>query len=248
LKSAIPKALSWDPILEAVAEIRFGPTAPSADELFVGMVYSEFKESFPKVENLPVSNVPREIRVQDPELMYRPHVRLSGPTGAIMLGPRVAAMTNQRPYLGWESFQPQALRLFSFLMGTGQLQKIERISVKYVNIVPFDKVPSDSKLIDADLYLGGHNLLDLPTTVRTEIEADGFVTVVQVLTKATAKSVSKEKFEGMILDIDTISRGAIDLSSGVLEQKLNHAHGLEKDLFFRILSRSAIESMGPTWV
>ena len=67
----IPKKITPCPILEAIVEIRFEPEEP--DDAIFGIIYNQFKKSFPEIEKLPILQIPDQFRSKDPNLIYKPH-------------------------------------------------------------------------------------------------------------------------------------------------------------------------------
>ena len=87
----LPKVISPCPIIEAIVEVRFDASIPS-DAIF-GVVYNEFKNDFPKKpESLPITQLPEQIRNNEPNLLYKPHYRLSDSTFLLHVGQKVISI------------------------------------------------------------------------------------------------------------------------------------------------------------
>ena len=71
-RMAAPKKITPCPIIESVVEIRFDSAIPA--EAIFGVVYNAFNDIFPnKPINLPILQIPEQIRNSDPNLQYKPH-------------------------------------------------------------------------------------------------------------------------------------------------------------------------------
>jgi len=66
----LPLKISPCPIVEALLEIRF-TTVIHPDAVF-GLFYNALKSDFPKVDNLPILQIPDALRATDPNLKYKP--------------------------------------------------------------------------------------------------------------------------------------------------------------------------------
>lgn len=71
----LPKTIDPCPIVDALLEIRFQTlTHPNA---VFGLIYNELQKDFPKVENLPILQLPDAIRASDPNFKFKPQYKLA---------------------------------------------------------------------------------------------------------------------------------------------------------------------------
>lgn len=70
----IPKKLNKCPLVDVIFEIRFNPIVPQ--EVVFPMIYNQISNDFGKIESLPISQMPAQIRDNDPNLEFAPHFRL----------------------------------------------------------------------------------------------------------------------------------------------------------------------------
>ena len=70
----IPIKLNLCPIIESVFEIRFDSSLDA--NIVFALIYSKLKDDFPKVETLPLSELPASMRDADPNLKYQPAYKL----------------------------------------------------------------------------------------------------------------------------------------------------------------------------
>lgn len=245
----LPSRLRNDPIIEAIVELRFTPVsnAPIAD-LLPGLLFSNFRDRYPKLESTSISQVPPEIRKTDRNLAHRPLKRLVGEQFSIAVGDRVVSMNCQRPYVGWKEFQPRVLEVLHFLRETGLIESIQRLSVKYVNLIPEVEVGNSLSGLKLSVHLGSYDLSVNGCTLQTNIVEDGILNIVQVVSGAEASfPEGKETIFGTILDIDSIYEHKWDDFWAEFENDLEVVRAKEKDIFFSLISDGALERFDPVW-
>lgn len=249
MKRRIPKRLKKEPLLEAVWEIRFGANSDvSVGEMLPGMLYQSLRERYPVTVRLPVADIPRPIAQQDKNLRYVPVVRMEGPLEApfaIQVGDRMVSLNKRRPYSGWDEFSKRISELAQLLHSTGLIQKPERFSLKYIDLIELDTPPSLASL-QVSLSAAGRDLGNRPVQLRTEINDDPFIHILQVASPVDVVIDGKDRLQGTLVDIDTIHPAADDFWS-TLDQGLNEAHDRSKRLFIDLLTDDALASLEPVY-
>jgi uncharacterized protein (TIGR04255 family) len=245
LTSALPIRLANDPIVEAVFEIRF-EGAPSASDLLPGLLFPRFRDRFPKQERLPIADIPRQFADADPDLHYLPRLRFGGERMAILISGRSAAVACSRPYVGWGGFSAMILEVVAALHETGLMNKIERTSLKYVNVLNAKTFPGNFKNLRFSAQLGNHDLGVLNTNLRTEIPDDGVISIVELQGNVLVKTQNGDSFSGIMVSVDSIS-SRMDQFAVNGEGELNLIHDTEKRIFFDILTPEVLSKLGPTW-
>jgi uncharacterized protein (TIGR04255 family) len=242
----IPQRLKREPLIEALWEIRFSNDKESVVELLPGLIYKVIGAAYPKIQRLPAGNLPPAILQQDANLRYVPTTRLIGDRYSIQLGEHVVSLSCPRPYTGWEKFQIKIQELAQVLKETILLTRPERFSLKYVDVIPVSDTPSIDPL-EVVLKLGTHELNHRPVQLRTEIHEDKFLHIVQIVSPAQATLPTGEKFEGVLVDIDTICQQESSDFWLNFDELLDQAHGLSKRLFFRLLKAKTINRLEPEY-
>jgi len=243
---SVPKRLRKEPLLEAVWEIRFTSDRESVAELLPGLIYKALEIEFSKIERLPAANLPSAIVLQDEKLRYVPTVRLEGNPYSIQIGERVISLSCRRPYTGWVNFEPKIMELAGILKETSLITRPERFSLKYIDIINLSGSPSLSPL-RVVMKLGAHELISNPVQLRTELREDGFIHIIQILSSAQAVLSTGERFEGLLIDIDTICQREPDEFWSDFQPLLNRAHLLNKILFFHLLTDETIRQLEPEY-
>ena len=136
MDSRIPVRLEKDSIVESVFEVRFTSREQLVSELLPGMMFSQLKDTFPTIVNLPIKEMPAVLRQRDPELMFQPIVSLEGNGCKVNIGDKAISLGVVRPYIGWDAKKKLLTTVLDCLKGTGLVDAVERYSLKYVNIVP----------------------------------------------------------------------------------------------------------------
>jgi len=244
-----PLRLKKNPIIEAIVEFRFTPTqhAPLSD-LLPGMLFSQLRDTYPKTEKLSISELPQEIRRTDPNLAYKPIHRLIGNQLSIAIGDRVLGFSCQRPYLGSSTFQPHVIKALKVALDTGLIDKIDRLAVKYINLIPSSNKALGLNALKASVILGTYNLAEHGCSIRTEIISDGIINIIQIVNKATVKfKDNNQATTGTIVDIDSIldNPGTTDIDK--LPALIDKARQQEKQVFFSLLTDETLSSFEPVW-
>jgi uncharacterized protein (TIGR04255 family) len=241
-----PIRLANDPIIEAVAELRFEPTVPAAGDLIPGMIFPEFKDILPKIERLPLSDFPRQFQEADINLRYGATQRLSSEKFALLLGSRVATIACGKPYVGWEKFRELIDKVLQSLNKTGMVKQVERFSVKYVNILEAKDRDAQYGLLNLKSTLAQFDLTKHASIFRTEIIVNNLINIIEISPDINVEIPEGKKARGLMLAIDTIHNVGNEFwkdSSKIID----NVHDTEKAFFYDILKPEAIESFGPVW-
>src|SRR5659263_57254 len=99
---SLPVKISPCPILDALLEIRFSSKINS--NAVFGLIYNALQTNFPKVESLPILQLPDVVRATDPNFRYKPHYKISNEKYVLQIGPDVIAISAFPNYVGWEEF------------------------------------------------------------------------------------------------------------------------------------------------
>lgn len=244
--NVIPKKLNKEPLIEAVCELRFKSDNESISDLLPGLIFQQLGNRFPKTSKLPASELPRVILTTDPNFRYTPTVKLSGDIFSILIGERVISVCCARPYAGWDKFSSMTIELLAILNETSLITQPERISLKYIDIL----LSQDGFTLDdlcLELQIGGNRIIREPVHLRTEIHYEGFLNIIQIGSPAKAVIDNKQSFDGIMIDIDTVS---ISMPADFwLDPKeiLNRAHSISKAAFFDLLKTETIERLEPEY-
>lgn len=226
--------------------MRFKSDMDSISDLLPGLIFQKLGDRFPKIEKLPASNLPPVVLKNDPNLRYIPTIKLTGEPYSIMIGEHVFSLSCTRPYVGWDKFSSMIIEILTILKRTSLITHPERISLKYIDIL----LASEGLTLDAlnlELQIGGNRITTAPVQLRTELTAEKFTNIIQIGSPAQAALNTGQLFDGILIDIDTISRTMPSDFSLDLKDFLDRAHTISKSMFFDLLKPETIERLEPEY-
>jgi uncharacterized protein (TIGR04255 family) len=243
----IPVRLKKEPLLEAIWEIRCEVVkAPMAD-LLPGILFKTFAGKYSSVTKLPVGDLPAVVVEHDPNLRYAPKIRLESGNQAVQIGDRVVSLNCRRPYSGWAQFSRDIKELAEVVQETGLVERLERFSLKYIDLIESEK-PMGLSLLNLELKLGGYHLATEPVQLRTEIRENSLTHIIQIISPAEVLLLGKGgRLEGVLVDIDSIRPMEQGESWDILFQALDAVHVSCKKMFFNMLKPETIESLEPEY-
>jgi len=244
----LPIKLSKEPLLDAVFEMRFSQTV-SASSILPGIFYNEL-EGEKTIEQLNISNVPKQIRDNDPNLRFAPIVKITWNKFLLLIGDNNVIIGCKMPYPGWVSLKPTILRIVDILNGVEAIQRIQRYSLKYVDLIPYTNLKDQIAAVNLNLQLAQHKLENEIFQLRIEIKKDGYVNSIQIVSSAVVTlSDQKTKKEGLVIDIDTICITDLKFTNFAvdLQAKLENIHSMNKLMFFSCLTPETLTDLGPIY-
>jgi len=239
----VPVKLERDPIVEAVFEIRFESKSSSASEILPGLMYDKFKASFKPPERLPIADLPKQFQELDATLRYQPRLRLDREPFSIFIGDRSVLVSCAKPYVGWPSFKPMIIDAMNALRQTDLVSKVERCSIKYVNLIEAKSLGEQFTKLEFTAKLGGYDLTEWLTNVRTEIKEDDVITLIEVRSNAIITTPNKQVASGLFVAVDAIHPSPTEFWEN-LAQFVEKVHTKEKQVFFDLLTEDAKTSLG----
>lgn len=247
MHNKIPMRLKKEPLLEAVWEIRFSGTKTSVADLLPGMLFQSFPGKYGNIVKLPTAEIPAPIVEQDPNRRYAPKTRLEGGNQAVQIGERVVSLSCRRPYSGWDRFSTDIRELARVVQETGLIERLERFSLKYVDLIELER-PVGLAHLDLELKMGKHDLAANPVQLRTEIEDNELIHIVQIISPAEVELPGVEgRLKGVLVDIDSIKSMAAGESWDALHQRLDDVHASCKSMFFNVLKPETVNSLEPEY-
>jgi uncharacterized protein (TIGR04255 family) len=246
--AGLPISLEHDTIEECVVEARLSDSHPSAPDLLPGMVFSRIPDLFKRAAPLPLGQVPRQLRDQNPQLFFAPTQALEGDKVRMLFGPHVVAVSFAKPYAGWKVVQPCVLRCLNMVFDTKLAGRPQRFSIKYINLLQHGRDQFDLSQTKMRLQLGAFDLAEEGTFVRTEIKRNGCTSVVEIASGAKiVQPPSTDQATGVLLTVDTSIKAPESDFRSELEQLLNTLHTTEKEIFFGLLSAETLQKLGPRY-
>lgn len=238
----LPKRISPCPITEAILEVRFESTLPA--DAIPGMAYDRLKADFPKMEKLPILQLPPQLLSKDPDLRFKPHYKLSGETPSITvnIGPEVISFITAESYPGWGVFSQQYKKILAKVNEAGFISKITRVGLRYINFFEADVF----NLVTLSTTIGNTKISSTDLTIRAVIPDGEFKNTLSISNNVKVKIGKKPVISGSLIDIDTHYDTHTNVRS-VIDTLLDTGHECEKKLFYNLLQPAYLESLNPEY-
>lgn len=245
----LPVSLGKCPIVDAVVEVRFTPTI--FRQAVFGLAYERLKGKFPKVEQLPILQLPQGIIDNDQNLKSKPHYKLTGDSKfAVNVGPDVISISPIMPtsaistYPGWSLFHNAIIDVFQLVDESRVIEVVDRVGIRYTNFFHNKDI---FKKLNLEIFYNNELLPYKKTVLKTDIELGGFQSTLQLSNDATRQTPSESQF-GSIIDIDTFkSYKPGESIDRILSQDINTGHEVEKQIFWDLLSEEFKAELLPTF-
>jgi uncharacterized protein (TIGR04255 family) len=246
---ASPIALARDTIVECVFEMRLKNPHPGVADLLPGIVFGKHPGRFKNVASLPLGQIPKIARDQNPQFKYMPTMSLEGPLVRMMFGEHAVAVSFLKPYAGWAKIKPLILECMTSAIETGLTGQPERYALKFVNLLSEGRDAFDLEPTGVRIELGGFQLRpQSPTGIHAEIELHGCLNIVDIATGGTVVIPGRPGEEvGVVISVDTVRNSDGVDARAELPQILETLHETEKEVFFGLLKPSTIEKLGPRY-
>lgn len=234
----LPLLLEKNPLIDSIIEVRFETNIVSS--AVFGVIYNRIREDYPgKVINLPISQLPEGIRMNDPNLKYKPLYRIVGEKTVIQIGSDVINLSSKMPYIGWAEFSRIAIKVLKKAFDSGAIGRISRLGHRYINFIDHDVTTELAMSFNLDKV----NPADLKSlNIRTTISNGDFINSLTF-----ANDGQYQGRIGSLIDIDTSREYSDDYFKGNIEDELSKAHMSEKELFFSLLKEPLLESLKPVY-
>lgn len=235
-----PTSIHPCPIIEGIFEIKFNSRIPKP--AILGMVYNQFKDEYPIVENLSASQLPVEIINSDPNFKYKAFHKLVGDHYIILVGFDVIAITINNTYRGWNDFKP---KIVSFLQGINKIGLVESpvsAILRYINLFDGDIYQN----INLDITLNNNTIVSNNAQVQFQLDHGDYIKSLQVSNNVNYSTASVSNRLGSIIDV-SVSTFHHDLISNRLEEVIEEMHTIEKDTFFQLLKTPFLQTLNPTY-
>lgn len=217
------------PVIEAVSEIRFESTLPSA--VLFGKMYKSLASHYPDVETMPIMEMPEQIINQDQNLKYAVHYRLKNEKYILSIGPRVLGISricNSVPYESWEEYLAVIQEVITAFKNARIVERVFRPSVKYINFYPGEGNTVESKLnFKLKTIASVYDELNINFTTKVDSSVNLAVTVGM---KAQVNNPPFNKERGLIFVIEASGLNELSLKEVMPTFETLHQH--VEDAFF----------------
>jgi len=211
-------------------------------EAIFGILLGKLKDKFPNHIKLPITNIPEEIRKQDPQFRFQVHYRLVSDLFSVGIGPNVISLGHTGHYVGWGEWFRMIKEVLTEIDELNIYEKISRVGLRYINFFQLDNLFDN---IDANLTIADLATDNDKTSIRTNVEAGEFEAVINIVGKANVAG-SAMSGTGSIIDIDVSLEGE-KINPDDLFRLIENAHLEEKNVFYKIMKSEYIATLNPEY-
>jgi uncharacterized protein (TIGR04255 family) len=237
----LPIKIDPCPIVEAILEMRF--ITSESWRTLPGLLFANIRDRYPEQKDLPLAQLPEEIRRHEPAFTYQPLVHFLSRDFLVQFGPRVVSLvTKANRYPGWAAVEKEMAWLLGRLQKMGFVSEGERLGARYINFFGFDIF---ERLL-LDVATGGKRLAGGELSVATVLQRPPFTARLQVANSAILGTGNDAK-HGSVLDVD-VWVGSLDFE--VFQNdltKFSEAHYIEKQIFFGLLKPDFLKTLNPVY-
>lgn len=237
----LPIKITPCPIIESNIEVRFNTLLPG--DAIIGMVYSVFQPIYSncRLEQLPIMQIPADLRRQDPNLKDKPTHILHTDKFNAHIGPSVFILGIPGDYPGWEDMQVVIKDFLTNIQKVNIVTSVTYVGLRFLNFFKsniFEK-------INLKIDFNGNFTAGKGTIFRTEFEHEHFINALQITNSVHVKNNIIDA-DGSLIDITTIVKGRFNKLTDCIDH-INIAHKGEKELFFSLLKKEYLESLNPQY-
>ena len=238
----LPSRIEKCPLIDALIEFRF--EAAIAKSAVFGVIYNLIRNDYRgNVINLPILQIPEQIREVDPNLKFKPLYRIEGDKFIIQIGYDVLSISSKMPYVGWPEFSQHSLSLINKIIQEGIIKRVSRLGHRYINFFRGDITNCLTMSFSMTEKYVSENLL-----IRTDVRDGNFMNTLQFANNANYRpNPNTSEIVGSLIDIDTSREYSDNFFIENREQEINMAHECEKKLFFSLLKPTFLETLNPTF-
>ena len=244
-----PIKLLKEPLVEAVCQLRVAGKV-ALNMFFPGLLLAKHPADVSELQQLPMAMLPEQLRAMQPEMAFVPLVQLRFKGVLVMIGERSITVSNPAPYLGWSSFKPLIVEIFTVLFESKLVPSVERYSLKYTNVLKANETTNSLNAVDWSLKVGNLILNEQATTLRTETLDDGLVTIITISGGVTVQAESQAPVQGSMIDVDTICQNkpqGAEAFAASMSSELDRIRRVNKEAFFECLTDEAIHDLQPVY-
>lgn len=239
----LPNELGKSPLAEAILEFRFKPKFPG--DVVFGSIFPKVPEfNTGKLNQLPILNLPIQIRDTDPQLRFQAHYRLDKGDFRLSIGPNMIAISAIK-YPGWSSFYATVEKTLNPIFELDIMESISRIGMRYVNSFPNTDI---FEKINLAITMNGEPHRSPITTFRTKITEGNIGLNYQIANNAKIVIGGNQQSQGSIVDLDaSIETQHQPIKPDEVRDEIKMLHKMAKERFFGIMKPEFLKSLEPKY-
>lgn len=244
-----PKKLNPIPIVASVVELKFETTVPS--DVVFGVLYTSLSKEFPKINKLPILQIPLEIREREQNLIFSPYYELYDDEALfkILIGPRVLAVVFNKfknDYPGWTGYLKEKVEhIFRQAFETKIISNINRLGIRYTDFF-------EQNIFEHIKLQVSHDSENIGVTEKIQLTrqvSDSMFSHQMLFSNNSEIKILGNSRYGSIVDIDTyIEEPEKDFFHNNYINLIQEGHDLNKKHFFNLIKAEFInEYFNPTF-
>lgn len=244
----LPKTLEREPLVDALFEVRMEASAPLAD-ILPGILFHKLNPK-PSIKRLPAAEIPQPMRASDPLLRFAPTQRLEWGEYLISVGDRNVIISCKLPYPKWPNFKKNILDILNLITEIGVAGRVERFSIKYVNLIEAPTLATQIAKIDLAIRIGNLEVNADHIDMKVHRVEGDTIHILTVVTGATGRMPDGRETMGVVVDIDSIRNIqpiSFDVFASGLEPELEKLRQSNKVRFFGCLRQETVDELGPIY-
>ena len=234
------------PIIDAVFDMWFESKMPS--EALLGIIVENI-ESYKDIRSLPLLQLPKDIRLMDPNLKHQALYEIL-PTDEkyykIVLGHNSLGIALNGKYQGWDkSFFPEIKELYGKVFEKNLIEKITRCGLRYVDFFQDENIYETGKvsvMINNDKVTDSNEKILL----RIERQFNKDISIAVVIDNKTIIKKTPDNLEknGSIIDIVSFVKNEQFIKKDNFFEIVNQLHTTNKDYFKEVANDDLIKRLG----
>lgn len=149
-----------------------------------------------------------------------------------------------KPYESWPKFEEESLRLWEIYRDIAQPPEIQRLGVRYINILRLTQLDELGKILVSPPALP--NAMELPLTAfmhQTRFAFPGHEYELNVIQTVQPPSPVTGKDLGLILDLGVFTTDSVLDGKESLEKRMTEMRWIKNKAFFSFLTKNAIDEL-----
>lgn len=234
---SLPTRVLPCPIIESVAEVIFDRNLDLEPSAVYGKVYDKLKQRYSNVENMPIYQLPEEIRLKDDNLKNKPWHKFFNEEFEVLVGGNIVAVVAKKEYQGWTKYSEEIKYVFNVFQESNISSSITRIGLKYVDMFECPIVNKIGISLSSDLLIDENLEIQLRTVLP---EKDSLNAILAIMNNVKIEYRGEAKENVSLLDIDVYkiydTKDSCNYSDAI--KILNDSHQYQKELFFKLVKES----------
>lgn len=243
MSTLLPTKVTPCPIIESVAEVIFDRNLDIEPSAVYGKVYDALKKRYQSVENMPIYQLPEQIRLNDDNLKNKPWHKFYNKNFEVLVGGNIVAVVAKKEYQGWTAFSDEINYVFNVFEAANISSSITRIGLKYVDMFGFPIVNKIGISISSDLAMDEKLEMQFRTVLP---EKDSLNAILSIMNNVRIEYMGEALENISLLDIDVYRIFDIKDSCNYKEaiKILGDSHQYQKQLFFSLAKEEFLTQNG----